>query len=418
MENEHEMNSSNSMVSREEQFWFIDLQENLQGPFSETDMVNWHTYFDPQSTLCFTGTRPPFGENRAAFVPYGTLFPESRNEELQQKGPARLPTLPAAEDVLQESRYPADSSMSNKDASSPGSQSKVLYHCFYLDKSGEVQGPFSEEMMQMWAGWFSSDTYCFCCPADSAFSETLPAPDQFQRIGSVFDWAISSSMSRQTATSFSEVKMDAPKDMLRVPDEGETEDNYNKNKILPPEESRRDMGQSLNSGDFLKGPHGSTEDNKESATRRRRRKYRSHLRLVKILTSAKKQNLRGAHLEKNVIRTIECDMRALRLARARNNELDKEMKRYGLPTGSSKESSPLRSTEIVAFRGKNSRPTTILQLPENFAAQELRSNVSGGQFKHNNDDKSNKLDYEIVLSTKNAQLVQCQIDRLRMRRSR
>ena len=178
------------------------------------------------------------------------------------------------------------------------------------------------------------------------------------------------------------------------------------------------MGQSLNSGDFLKGPHGSTEDNKESATRRRRRKYRSHLRLVKILTSAKKQNLRGAHLEKNVIRTIECDMRALRLARARNNELDKEMKRYGLPTGSSKGSSPLRSTEIVAFRGKNSRPTTILQLPENFAAQELRSNVSGGQFKHNNDDKSNKLDYEIVLSTKNAQLVQCQIDRLRMRRSR
>lgn len=248
-------------------------------------------------------------------------------------------------------------------------------HFWFIDDHGEIQGPFGRENMEMWRPWFEpKSTLVFCGGSPPTNEERVhfrPYYEIFPSTHSTVESSIPANGSKDNCTAgFNSAQqewggrtsVDAVRAQLEKDDVGEiTGFNGEENtaKVLKAQPIEENVDRVID---------------RANSQQRRRRKLRAHLKLVDILTRAQKQNAQSSRLE-NDLRTLETDARALKLARRKNLELDEKFRNIGVEY----RKLPNLSNEGLGVRGgasskpkQTARPVTIFELPENFAAAELR----------------------------------------------
>jgi hypothetical protein len=234
---------------------------------------------------------------------------------------------------------------------------------WFIDDNGETQGPFGKENMELWRPWFEpKSTLVFRGGSPPSIEECIlfrPYNELFPPAPSTEESSMPSNGSKDKCTA--EV----------IPVQQYFEGRASADIVLESEEKTTEI---LNEHPF--------EENidlvidRENSQQRRRRKLRSHLKLVDILTRAQKQNAQSSRLE-NDLRTLEKDARALKLARRKNIELDEKFRKIGVEYGKVSRNEGLGARGSPLSKPKQSaRPVTIFELPENFAAAELRGLAS------------------------------------------
>ena len=387
------------MEAMVQNWYYLDENGDVQGPWDSATMQSWRPWFVDRGTPCFCGNTPP--ADASTFLPYNDIEifqAPIRTSQLPRSPVVSLAPLPAADFFAAKLARAVESS--TVPVVSPMDSATETTECWYIDNEGEVQGPHSERQMKQWSQWFTGSTSCFCRPSQTTQSQTTQTPAdtekpdirQFKPMSSLFEWAAIPAEPEITNENFEDklvVKMQSCASSYRGNVHPDSARNGN---TAAAEESTVKVD--LNT----RRPEVSV-----ALARQRRRKFRAHLKLVQILTRAKKHNARGARLEKNV-RTMETDMNALRLARTRNAELDKKMTHLGLPAHSA-----TRHIKESRKTVKKDRPMTIIELPENFAAQQL-SNLDSERQKGINRKKSPAV--QAAFTTKSSSIFQTEVQRL------